>query len=93
MKAIVFVRDCGATTGFSTQVSLVDSGAMVLHGSGNVFSADDNHGAAKLGTKGELAVRVQWTDEKHLVVTFPARSRVFRRESQVGGVHVKFVNA
>jgi hypothetical protein len=91
-KAVIFVRDCGATTGFSTQISVLDSSASITHRSGNVFSADDNHGAVKLGKRGELTVRVRWADENHLVITFPASSQVFRRDSQVGNVYVTFVS-
>ena len=36
--AVVFVRDCGATTGFSSQVSLVPNGAKLPNEPGNVFA-------------------------------------------------------
>ncbi len=91
-KAIVFVRDCGATTGFSTQVSVVSSSRASVSGSGNVFSADDDHGRVKLGGRGELAVHVVWIDDRHLIITFPAHSRVFRRDPQFGRMQIKFVN-
>ena len=39
----LFQRDCGATTGFSTQVSVLTPGQKVT-GGGNAFRADDNHG-------------------------------------------------
>lgn len=44
-RAVIFDRDCGATTGFSTQVSVVGADD-VPAGTGNVFIADSNHGAA-----------------------------------------------
>jgi hypothetical protein len=42
-KAVLFVRDCGATTGFNTQVSLLRSNQHLKNGSGNLFIADTDH--------------------------------------------------
>jgi hypothetical protein len=39
MNAVVFQRDCGATTGFSTQVSLLSSNKSLPNESGNLFVA------------------------------------------------------
>lgn len=36
-KAVVFQRDCGATTGFSTQVSIIHSGDNLKNEGGNVY--------------------------------------------------------
>jgi hypothetical protein len=41
IKAVVFQRDCGATTGFSTQVSLLSAQATLPNYSGNIFLTDD----------------------------------------------------
>ena len=46
-EAVVFQRDCGATTGFSTQVSVVTKGASLPNEAGNVFIADTDHGKAQ----------------------------------------------
>jgi hypothetical protein len=40
LKAVVFQRDCGATTGFSTQISIIKRNAMVANKAGNVFISD-----------------------------------------------------
>lgn len=45
-KAVIFERDCGATTDFSTQVSIVPTSTPLPDTAGNVFVADGNHGAA-----------------------------------------------
>ncbi len=39
-KAVVFQRDCGATTGFSTQVSIIHSGVNLKNEGGNVYIID-----------------------------------------------------
>src|SRR5262245_58728358 len=56
-QAIVFERDCGATTGFSTQISIVGRDEVVREQpstwaateSGNVLVIDADHGAATAG--------------------------------------------
>src|SRR6266550_3254126 len=52
MKAVVFQRDCGATTGFSTQVSVFRRDQRLPNEGGNLFAADTNHGAAPSGQGG-----------------------------------------
>jgi len=39
-KAVVFQRDCGATTGFSTQISIIDSSDDLKNESGNIYIID-----------------------------------------------------
>ncbi len=38
-KAVVFQRDCGSTTGFSTQISIIKMNAALQNKSGNIFVA------------------------------------------------------
>jgi hypothetical protein len=47
-EAVLFERNCGATTGFATHVSVVSAGDEVT-GGGNAFAADDDHGKATSG--------------------------------------------
>jgi len=39
-KVMVFHRDCGATTGFNTQVSIIDSSVELNNVSGNIYIID-----------------------------------------------------
>lgn len=89
--AVVFQRDCGATTGFTTQVSILPLGENPER-SGNVFVADDNHGAAEIGSWGGPWVSVNWLDASHLQVTYAKGSRVFEKMDDVGEVTVSFVS-
>jgi hypothetical protein len=56
-KAVVFRRDCGATTDSSTYVSIVGSAAGVGDTEGNLFTADGDHGGAPLTLAGVLEIR------------------------------------
>ena len=88
--AVVFERDCGATTGFSTQVSVLPRGREA-RGGGNVFVADDDRGAAPSGPGGGPAVRVRWLDRRTLEVRYHPSARVFKSEARHDDTDVRFV--
>ena len=88
--AIIFERDCGATTGFSTQISVVRSGHAATSG-GNVFIADTNNGAAPSGEGGGPAVRVRWVGVDTLEVRYHPRARLFPPQSRLKGITVELV--
>jgi hypothetical protein len=90
LKAVVFQRDCGATTGFSTQVSVFAASAGVGNSAGNVFTSDTNHGLAPSGPGGGPLVKVNWRSPSVLVVSHHAAARVFIAEPQVGSVKVNY---
>ena len=89
-KAIVFQRDCGATTGFSTQVSVLAQQSDLGNHAGNVFVADSNHGSAPAGPSGGPVVTVQWRAPNLLVIFHHATARVFKAESRVNLIEVRY---
>lgn len=66
-KVVVFQRDCGATSAYSTQASVLDANAEMPTESGNVFIA--RVGRATSGPGGGPELRVRWLDERHLVLS------------------------
>lgn len=92
-RVVVFQRDCGATTGFSTQASLLPAGQSLDHGGANLFVADTNHGAAPSGIGGGPAVEVVWRDSTHLRLTHHPQARIFLATPQIGDVHAEFLQA
>jgi hypothetical protein len=84
-RAVVFERSCGATTGFSRHVSVLNAGDALPEAAGNIFDADSDHGAAK-----DVTVTVRWAASDQLVVRYPGRARVFRKETQANGVAVTY---
>jgi len=88
MEAVLFERNCGATTDFTTQISIGKAGA-ASRGSGTVFIADAGHGAAPAAAwKGPWA-EASWTDGG-LLIRYDARARVFRHETEVEGVRITY---
>ncbi len=88
--AVIFGRHCGATTGFSTQVSILRSSETVPKGTGNTFIADDDHGAVRVGVKGTMDVRLRWESDEVLIITYPQEARVFQKEGNRAGVNIRY---
>jgi hypothetical protein len=87
-KVVVFQRDCGATTGFSTQASILPSTEALPHAAGNVFVADDGHGAAPAGAGGGPALRARWLDDQRLVLSHHAAARIFESKRLHQGITI-----
>lgn len=74
-KAVVFQRDCGATTGFSTQVSILAADDELCDDcAGDILAADRHPGENKL--------KMQWRGDHELLVSLPEGLNVYRSETQ-----------
>jgi hypothetical protein len=87
--AAMFERDCGATTGFSTQISIL-APAEQPAGAGNVFRADDDHGAAPIGDWNGSWAELKWLSADRLLIRYAARSRIFEQRRDVSGVQITY---
>ena len=82
LKAVAFERDCGATTGFTTQISILPNNQKLPNEPGNLFIAD-----------GDLKIRIKWEAEDKLVITYPRDAKVgLKRETQ-SGISVRYETA
>jgi hypothetical protein len=89
-KVVVFQRDCGATTGFSTQASLIQGSEDLPNEGGNLFVADTDHGAAPAAHWGGPSLVVRWDGPRRLVLKHHPDARVFKAEKDLDGVAVKY---
>jgi hypothetical protein len=82
MTAVVFVRNCGATTDNSTQVRLLPADTALPNESGNVFVAYVDPGL----------VHLSWTGAASLAVSHPKlpRESVFLQEPKVEGISISY---
>lgn len=87
MKATLFERSCGATTGFSSQVSVLRAGE-TESGRGNALIADTAGSAAPAAAWGGPDVAMEWTGPRDLILTYHARARIIVGESSVRGVNI-----
>lgn len=90
-KAIVFVRDCGATTDSSTQVSILPFKKNLSNESGNAFVADSDHGKAATGQWGGPNVAVSWHGKDRIIISYANKSRVFKKEENIAGVRITYL--
>ena len=81
-RAVVFQRDCGATTWFTTQVAIVWGWSDLPNEPGNVFIADDHPETTK--------TEVRWLDSVTLLVTTKALDGAHKAERHVRGVTVTY---
>jgi hypothetical protein len=77
---VMFEKECGATVGFKTQLSLSHSGRK--------FSSDENPPFLVVDGRHDLSVR--WLGEKAIVVDLPIGERVLRNEQRVDDVVVEY---
>jgi hypothetical protein len=79
LKAVSFRRACGATTGYSTQVSILAASKRLPNKSGNIFVVG-----------GEPSVVVRWIDDHHLSISGGGAATSFRHESEFQGIKITY---
>lgn len=86
MKAIIFVRDCGATTRASTHVSVVRRSA-----SGAGPASAEVLAAYEFPWNGKThKIGAEWSDNTYLDVWYGDDVELTHLNDQVGSVHVHF---
>lgn len=89
--AVVFERNCGATTGFTTQVSILPIGKSLTNDeSGNVFICDGDHGAAPSGPVGGPEVEIKWATHHQVKIAYHQRARVFLQKDAIEGISLLY---
>lgn len=81
LKAVVFNRNCGATTGFNTQVSVLSAADALQNDSGNTLILD-----------GSVPLQVQWHSDSALQLSGLSTAKVFKQGRSVAGVSVSYGN-
>ena len=71
LNAVIFERNCGATTGFSTQISILDGNEVLGNRAGNIFVGD--------GHPSESLPKVSWLSENQLSIRVRSSVRVYSR--------------
>ena len=87
--AVLFARDCGATTRGSAQVSVMPRGEMP-ESEGNVFATDAAFGPELAPSLGQPLV-VRWLDAQTLEIHYDERARPVMPGAPQGTVRVRYV--
>lgn len=88
LRAVIYQFDCGATTPFTTQVSVLKPHEALPYSSGNVFSA--YRGSRKGSWHGPYA-EIAWLNESTLQVKYIGDAIVTDRSSTRGSVNIEYV--
>lgn len=89
-RVVVFQRDCGATTGFSTQASILGMEETFENEEGNVFIADTDRGAAPSGPGGGPVLFVSWQNANSVLLSFHPKAGVFKKVQEFEGGRVTY---
>ena len=88
--AVIYERDCGATTDFSTQVTLLPAGAPLPKTPAPIVVIDRDHAGAPAGPGGGPRIEATWVAADSLVLRFDRRARVFIRQTSAGRVGIRY---
>ena len=77
-KVVIFSRNCGATTGFNCQASILPAGESLPDDGGNAFIFD----------KGEA--KVAWLDPRTLSVSVDSSARSCKQEEMIHGIKLVY---
>lgn len=80
--AVLFSRNCGATTGENFQVSIIGRNEH-LNGDGNALILDH---APKYGRMWNP----RWVSDEELELSIPNSARVFRQNSSAGSINIEY---
>src|ERR1700743_860649 len=85
-KAVLFLREAGATVANSYQVSITnyktEFDTVTI---GNVFTVDDDHGKANLDPK---AINFNWVSDDTIEISYDKDLRTFIQEKNIDGVTI-----
>jgi len=83
-----YVRDCGATTDFTTNVAIGRRGESPAEAQ-VVFTADSDHGAADMDGDAVWS-EMHWIAPHRLSVAYAEKGRVFRTSKQAAGATIEY---
>lgn len=85
LKAVVFQRDCGATTGFSTQVSVLPAGETLGNDvAGNLYIAN--------GRPADSQLMLQWSSQRSMLIQGHVTDAI-KQETMIEDVVVSYIQA
>lgn len=82
-KAVVFQRDCGVTTGFSTQISILRAEQELEDDPGNIFIMD--------GHPEWTHVAITWVDAETISIKYAFGYEPFKSKNSYRGIHIEYV--
>ena len=76
--AVIFQRDCGATTGYTYELTILDTGEALHNKKGNTFRS------AKEFT-------LEWVEENKIEVVYKEFADTYKKDKRVNGVRIDYI--
>jgi hypothetical protein len=89
LKAIIFTRDCGATTGFSSQLSIIDYSEQLENKAGNTLIISDKELDPETETGG-VNVNAEWNGNNELIIYFNLKAETLKKKNDIKGVKITY---
>jgi len=91
-KAIIFIRDCGATTGFSTQVSILGNTTSLSNDmTGNILVLSDHANEGLMFADGGARVDIAWReDSRRLRIQYDPRTETFEQRTEWNDIEIVY---
>lgn len=78
-KAVKFRRSCGATTGYSTHVSILPASRQIPNKAGNILVVED-----------EPTIAIRWIDDRHLAISKGEAKTTFLQLPAFQGIQITY---
>jgi hypothetical protein len=88
--AVVFIRNVGATTDFSMQVSIIKQGSFLGNTSGNIFICDSDHGKAIPQEDHTFWLKLSWLSPSELIIQYDERVRIFKKIQKYKNINIRY---
>jgi hypothetical protein len=89
-KAVIFVRNCGATTDFSSQVAIMDNKEKFNSKINAILIADTDHGESPAWQWGGPEIKTQWEDDNNMTIFLHSQARVFKKANIYRGINIVY---
>lgn len=80
-KVVIFIRDCGATTHYSTQLSIIEANEKLENEAGNILVVDY-----------EPKVEVRWKSDNVLIVSYDKTFQKFKEENSFDDIEIIYLD-
>ena len=87
LKAVIFTRDCGATTGYSSQLSIIDYSDKLEDEKGNVLIISDKEVGEETGG---ADLNAEWNGNNELIIYFNLEAETFKKKDYIDGVKITY---
>ena len=81
-KAIIYQRDCGATTGFSTQISIIKRNEKLPNKNGNVLTS--------AGHPSDNDYKLKWLGAEKLLISNTHGNHIYFKENKIGIISISY---